>query len=609
MLPFAIGNSGAGTAFTAAAEIGSSFVTYDANGVRPLATTEYATAFGVNVTDNVRITAVTAAPAVAIANSLLVAPSVASTAAAPVLTGGPITVTSGAVLYSPTANVTGFISAGLNFGAAEGIISNTSLLTVSGAITGTGGLTLTAAYAPTNNYTPNLSLTGTNTYTGNTTINAGAIGFSGTNTAFGTGTITLNGGAILASLVPTAATTLGNNINVIGVGTNYVSPSTSGFTSTFNGNIALSNTLTLEGFTNAAASGLIFNGVISGTGAISDIGYSYATFNGANTYSGGTILGGTSASTYFAGTDTAFGTGTIYINSTSTIAGVGTTARTLANDLLLNSTGGFSGAAPLTLTGAVNLNGARTLTVSNTALTTFTGVVSNGALTKAGTGTVAFNSATGSTFTGGFVNTGAAATVSAIYANNTSGSAFGTGAVSIGATSATVYSTLAGSFSTSGATTIAGRLSPGNGTGLTPATAGTGSIGQISFGSNLTLSSATTSSLYMEIGGNNAAGNFDQITVAGTFTLNGTVFIATTNGYTIQAGDSYVLATAGTLTTGTVTFNTANATLGAGVTLTETFANNQLIVTAVPEPGTWAAVALGLGALGGLQVARRRRQS
>ena len=46
------------------------------------------------------------------------------------------------------------------------------------------------------------------------------------------------------------------------------------------------------------------------------------------------------------------------------------------------------------------------------------------------------------------------------------------------------------------------------------------------------------------------------------------------------------------------------------MTLTETVTGTQLIITAVtvPEPGTWATVAAGLGILGGLQFVRRRHR-
>ncbi len=613
IVPYAIGNSTNATAFTAAGQVSSSFVTYDVNGIRPLATTEYATAFGVNNTDNVRITAATAVPGTGVtANAVLLAPA---TAAASALSGGPINITSGAFLYSPTSNVTGTVSAALNFGAAEGIITNTSLLTMSGVLSGSNGLTLTSTYPPTNNYTPTLNLTGANTYTGNTTINAGVVGFSGTITngtagAFGTsGTIILDGGVNLASIAPTASTTFNRDISSIGSGQNYISPSTSGFTSTFNGNIGLSNNLSIEGFTNAAASGITFNGTISGTGSITDIGFTYGVFNGNNTYSGGTVLSGTSASTYFAGSDTAFGTGTITFNNSSTagsaIAGVGTTARTLANALLLNATGAFSGTAPLTFTGDVDLNGTRSLTVSNTALTSFNGTVSNGALTKTSTGALALNSPTGNTYTGGTV---LGNNVGALYVNNSTGSGTGSGAVSVGATSATTFSTLAGNFTLAGTASIAGRLSPGNGTGLTSATAGIGSIGTENFNSALTLSSATTSSMSLELAG---ATSFDRINVAGLFTLNGTVNITTIGGFVASQGMSFDLVDWGTISVGSFTVNTSGAASDPGTTFdTSNFATNGTItVVAVPEPSTWAMIASGAGMLATVLRFRRRRSS
>ena len=607
IVPYAFGYSAAAAAttpFSAANTLGSSLVTYDANGFRPLATTEYATAFGVSNTDNVRITATTAAGTGVTANAVLFAPGVAST-----LSGGPINVTSGALLYSPTANVTGTVSAPLNFGTAEGVIMNTSTLIMSGAISGSNGLTLSQGSTPTSTFSFNLSLSGANTYTGNTTINSGLVGFSGTiadGTAgsFGTsGTLILNAGVNLAGITATAATTFNRNINVIGNGSNYISAAATGFAPTFNGNISLNGNLFIYGYTNVAGNAMNFNGVISGTGTVNDVSSTYGVFSGNNTYSGGTIL---RTSTYYAGSDAAFGTGTFNFLGAGTLAGAGTTARTLANPILINAVNAtFGGTAPLTLTGGVSLSGASTITVSNTALTTFSGVVSNGSITKGGTGAVAFNSTTGNTFTGGFVNTGAAATSSAIYANNTSGSAFGAGAVSIGAGSATVFSTLAGNFTTDGATSVAGRLSPGySPTNLTAATAGQGVIGREAFNTTLTLSSATTSSLFLEIGSRTSV---DQIIVGGTLTLAGTVNLATINGYVVQAGDTFDFIDAQTFVNNGLTFNTTGVTFANGVSFDTSRFGVDGTVTAIPEPGTWAAVVGGLGLLSGMQFARRRR--
>ncbi len=344
------------------------------------------------------------------------------------------------------------------------------------------------------------------------------------------------------------------------------------------------------------------NGNISGPGTLIGAGLT-TTLNGNNTFTGGVI---TSANTYVAGSDTAFGTGTITIaNSTTTIQGSGTAVRTIANNFVVAAPLTFGGTAPLNLTGTFNLDGAHTINVSNTTTTTITGNVTNGALTKGGVGEIALNSPTGNTFTGGFLNSGVATTSSAIYANNTSGSAFGPGTVSVGATSATVYSTLAGNFTTSGTVSLGGRLSPGNGTGLTAATAGIGSIGTVNF-TTLVLSSATTSSLYLEAAG---SGNNNQLNISSAFTLAGTVYVATTNGYTIQAGDSFHFvnyASGAVVTAGTFTFNTTNAAFAPGVTLDTSMFATTGVVTAVPEPGTLGmlGVAASLGLAGWM---RRRR--
>jgi autotransporter-associated beta strand protein len=593
ILPYAVGNSSNATAFTAAALIGSSFVTYGADGFRPLATTEYAGAFGGNALDNVRITAVTAAPAGSTVNSLLVAPAVASTAGAPVLTGGTINVTSGSVMYSPTANVTGFIGAAINFGGAEGVISNTSTLTVSGVLSGANGLTLNTVFAPTSAFTPSMSLTGANTYTGNTTINSGIIGISGTIAdgtpgAFGVGgagsAIVLNAGTNLAGISATAATTINRDIRVIGSGPNYIAGATTGASVTINGGISLEGAnLNLYGFTIAAGSAFTLNGVISGTGSIRDVADTFGIFNGNNTYSGGTTL---AASSYFAGSDTAFGTGTVSINGTGLISGVGTTPRTLANNFLLNSTGGFGGTAPLTLTGSVDLNGPRSLTVSNTALTTFAGVVSNGSLTKTGAGALALNNSTGNTYTGGTL-----VSAGILNVNNTSGSGTGAGAISVAAAG-----TLSGNFSISGAALINGTLSPGN------------SPGTANFGSSLSF--GTAANTLMELA---SAASFDKLNVAGLLTLDGTITVNTIGGFTVQPGMSFDLVDWGTINAAgfnpATDFNFAGTMFAPGTMFdTSNFlTNGTLVAVAIPEPSTWAMFGAGAGML--VTMLRFRRRS
>ena len=256
----------------------------------------------------------------------------------------------------------------------------------------------------------------------------------------------------------------------------------------------------------------------------------------------------------------------------------------------------------MNLTGGVNLNGARTGGVTNTAGTAFSGVVSNGALTKTGTGALALNSTTGNTYTGGTVlgnNAGA------LIVNNTSGSGTGAGTVSIGATSATVFSALAGNFNISGNTSIAGRLSPGN-SGLTAATAGINAIGTANFGGALTLSSATTSAMSLELASETS---FDRVVVAGAFTLAGTVNVTTIGGFVAHLGDTFDLVDWGSISAGTFTVNTTGAASDPGTTFdTSRFAIDGTI-TVVPEPTTWAMIAGGLGLLVLCQRHARRRNA
>jgi autotransporter-associated beta strand protein len=339
-----------------------------------------------------------------------------------------------------------------------------------------------------------------------------------------------------------------------------------------------------------------FNGVISGAGSLTDAFSSLVVLNGNNTYSGGTEI---QTGTYQLGSDTGFGTGTVYfINGAATmttqngtIRGAGTAPRTIANNVQINSTFSttaianptFGGTAPLNFTGTIDLNGGtRGLNVTNTAPTTFSGVVQNGGIQKFGTGQLSLNSVTGNTYTGGtVVNAGI------LNVNNTSGSGTGAGTVQVAAAG-----TLSGNFSISGAALVNGTLSPGN------------SVGTANFGSSLTLGAAANTLLEIE-----SASSFDRITVAGLFTLDGTVNIATINGFIIQAGMSFDFIDWGSINaTGfnpATDINFSMAQAAPGVTFdTSNFAVNGTI-TAIPEPSTYALLASGV-MFAGLAYRRRR---
>jgi autotransporter-associated beta strand protein len=567
IVPWIAGNT------SATAVLGSSLVTFSATtGFRPLATSEYAAAFGGNATDNVRLTTDTVAPA-ATANAVLFAPAVAAN-----LSGGTIAVTSGAVLYSPTATATGTISANLAFGTAEGVLTTSNMLVVNGAIGGSGGLTIN----PFNG--SSVTISGANTYTGPTTLVAGSTLFAGTITndgtasPFGAGTsavspIVFNPGRSSPGLLATAASVINRDIIVLSTGPGLANLGTSadGFTLTVNGSVTVNGSAQLllnAGTTLAAAA--IMNGDISGTGSLRDNGTA-CILNGNNTYSGGTnILAG---GIWAAGSNTAFGTGTIYFSGAGTIQTADTTARTLGNNLLFLANPTFGGAGNLTFSGSVNLNGSRTFTVTNTSAAgvAFTGVVSNGSLTKAGTGLLALNSTTGNTYTGGTVLAAGAGTLSV---NNASGSGTGTGTVSIGGTTAVDRSALTGNFTISGATSISGALNPGGAT-----------VGTANFGSSLTMTSNALVS--MKISGATTA---DKVAVGGLFTFGGsTITVTTTGGYQAVLGNAFTLFTWGSVNSSAApTLDLSAAILADAVNTqwdTSTFTTNGVIrVVPVPEP-------------------------
>ena len=609
IVPWAAGNT------NAAATLGSSLLTSGANGLRPLAVAEYATTLGVSPTDNVRLTAATVAPA-ATANALLFAPAAAST-----VSGGPITLTSGTLLYSPSAAVTGTVSAGLNFGSAEGVIMTTNTLALSGVMTGTGGVTFAALPAA-----ASFNLNGLSTYTGQTTLlggqynlGAGTIASDGVTAGpFGLSTtpIVMATGNNSLFFFPAGGATINRPLSIQGQGaggTFLINTSTT-LVVTYNGDIDIQRPVSFYGSAVPATPGqIVVNGSITGSGLVTEQGGNPAlvSLNGNNTYAGGTTI---IVSTFAAGSNTAFGTGQITFNGAGTIRSTDATARTLANDLFLNATPTFAGTGALTFTGNVNLNGSRSLTISNTADTTFAGVVSSGSLTKTGTGTLVFSSPNGNTYTGGTLVNGGTLVV-----NNATGSGTGTGAVAVN-----TGGTLAGGNTTATTGIVSGAVAVNAGGRIAPGTPGvTNGIGTLQAGGNVTVTGGTGTTWAValnpvapntpataEAGGanvsqlrlTNAAGVLNLASTAGTpiaFTLTN----ATGGSFTLDQPVSYVVgtvATAGNIQTNGGTFNYDPAaftftTVGfdaSAFALSVEGTNLVLTFTPVPEPGLVLALAV-----------------
>ncbi|HQY89150.1 MAG TPA: autotransporter-associated beta strand repeat-containing protein, partial [Tepidisphaeraceae bacterium] len=164
------------------------------------------------------------------------------------------------------------------------------------------------------------------------------------------------------------------------------------------GNFAVSGDIDIAGgYVNLMGSDsgvFILSGAVSGAGGLQEpkLADPYEQglrLSGTNNYSGGTII---RVGTWAAASNTAFGSGTIWFEGNGETTPIGsivsfTSARTLANPIVFRANPLFNGGIALTLNGTVDLGSVlREIQVTNTAGVTLGGVISDGGISKTGTG-------------------------------------------------------------------------------------------------------------------------------------------------------------------------------------------------------------------------------
>jgi len=431
--------------------------------------------------------------------------------------------------------------------------------------TGSAALTLqTSSGAPT-----------ISTATGTTTINAALAGTQGF-TKTGSGTLVLSGTNSLTGGITVNAGTL--DIRTTGsIGSNSIS---------------LAAGTILDAANSATGSSITISGNITGDGRINKTSStSTLVLTGNNSFTGGTTLGA-GIIAVGSGLNNGIGSGTLTLNGGALIS-TDNTARTFINAIALGSNnlrlGGIQGESTnlgnlnFTWNGTTTIGGSKDLTVNNNTRVTFANSWTgnnNVVITKRGTGTLVFDgNMTGSTSVGVTVSAG---TLILNGSKTTSGAV----TVETGGTLGGNSPSMAGVFTLN----TGGAISPGD-----------GGIGTLT-ATNLTWNGETSGAfaqMKFELGNVpnlGIAATSDKLSL-GTGILtkgSGTTFTFDFLG-TGATGDTYTLLTFGSTTFSASDFSYTN--LAGGLTGTFSLEANSLLFTVVPEPSTYALLAVGLMAV------------
>jgi fibronectin-binding autotransporter adhesin len=506
------------------------------------------------------------------------------------------TINTGGILVTSTASGASITGGTLKSGTGnELVVVNNGQLTIDSVLANGA-----AASALTLSGSGTTTLNGSNTFTGSTYINSGTV-VAGNANAFGTaGTVVLNGGTLRSGSALTIgrAVTLSNNFTIGGANDltlsgaftnnrnyNTLTVNNSGNT-TLSGTVALgsSQTLTLAGSGNVTSSGVVSGAsgglTYAGTGTLT-LSNAASTYTGVTRVNNGTLSVGTLAN---GGVASGMGQST---NAASNLVLNGGTFRytgaTVSTDRLF-SVGGSGGTLDASGSGAVtfsnagalgfaNTPGTRTLTLAgtnagantlNSLITDAYGVYAT-SLTKSGSGQWVLggiNTYTGATkIDAGTLALGASGAINANSAIT----------VAAGATFDTTAQSY--TFSTAKTTTIGVGAT---GAGLINSAAVTFSSANLGFDFG---STSTLLASYTVLVKSGFTGDFNSVVATGT-SVSGSFLNAGSGNWTLTSG-------------------------GYDLTFSQTLGTLTAVVSAVPEPATYAAV-FGVLALAGAALQRRR---
>jgi len=419
-----------------------------------------------------------------------------------------------------------------------------------GAINGASTLTVTAGTS---------TLGGANAYTGATTISGGTLSLTGSLTG---GTAITTAGTAALSETNTGSISGASSITLVGTGTSTLAGANSytGATTIGTGtNLTLTGTLTGGTAITTAGTGILSenaaSGSISGASSITLVGSGASVLDGANTYTGATLIG----------------TGTTLTIGTAVLAGsVSGTAITVNGTLTELAAGTINGGTSITVTGGTaNLAGVNTYTGGTTINAgTVTLTISGSAL---GANGVTLGATSGSSAASLVVGT-----TGLTVANPITLATGNTGALLVGNTGATIATTFSG-----GVTGTNNLIISNNATGVSAVTFSTQPINNAG---TITVTGAGTGATTISGGVGPLVTAINETSVTSPVLISTTALTVASGGTTLTNGAaSGTLATftvsGGIGGTGNLVLANNNSSITNGLQLTGSAVNNTGTIT------------------------------